>query len=311
MFKNTLDNKRYYTLNCFYRNKFKSKVFKVPLDAHYSCPNRINGNGCIFCSDHSKANIIDSNSSLLEQFNKNVELLLKKWPNSLYIPYFQAGTNTYDNVENLKEMYEQFLELPGVVGISIATRPDCLSNEVIDYLEELNKKTFLTIELGLQTSNDNTLKFINRGHDTDCFIKAVQKLRSKNIFVVAHIINGLPYETEEDMLNTVKLLNELNVNGIKIHMLYVSKNTELAKIYEKNKFPILRKEEYIDIVIKQLELLDENIVIERITGDPIKDELIAPDWLLKKFCVLNDIDKEMVRRDTYQGVKANKNVDNK
>jgi len=301
MFKYSLDNKRYHTLNYFYRTKFNSKVFKVPIDAHMSCPNKINGNGCIYCSDYSKANIINSNESVEEQFENNIKVLEKKWPNSLYIPYFQAGTNTYAPLDTLKELFEKLLDYPKVVGLAIATRPDSLSDEVIDYLSELNKKTFLTIELGLQSSNNNTLKYIKRGHDVECFVSAVKKLQEKGIFVVAHIINGLPYETLEDMLNTIKLLNDLKVNGVKIHMLFISKNTELATIYQKEKFPILTKEEYINIVIRQLELLSENIVIERITGDPIKEELITPEWLLKKFCVLNDIDKEMLKRNTYQG----------
>jgi len=301
MFKYTLDNKRYHTLNYFYRAKFNNKVFKVPLDAHMNCPNKINGNGCIYCSDNSKSNIINSSDNIQEQFINNIKILENKWPNIFYIPYFQAGTNTFGPLNELKQLYESLLNYDKVVGLAIATRPDSLSDELIEYLGELNKKTFLTIELGLQSSNENTLNFIKRGHDVKCFIDAVVKLHKKGIFVVAHIINGLPYETEKDMLNTVKLLNDINIDGIKIHMLYISKNTELATIYEKEKFHILSKDEYIDIVIKQLELLDEKIVIERITGDPIKEELITPDWLLKKFCVLNDIDKEMVKRNSYQG----------
>ncbi len=306
MFKYTLDNKRYHTLNYFYRTKFKSKVFKVPLDAHMSCPNKKDGHGCIFCRNGSGANITDNTLSIKEQFLKNIEILEHKWPNSLYIPYFQSGTNTYAPLDKLKPLFEELLTYPKVVGLAIATRPDTISDEVLEYLKELNKKTFLTIELGLQSSNDNTLKFIKRGHDTKCFIDMVKKLKDNHIFTVAHIINGLPYETREDMLNTVKLLNDLKIDGIKIHMLYISKGTELAQIYEKEPFSMLTKEEYIDIVVKELELLDEKIVIERITGDPIKDELITPSWLLKKFCVLNDIDKEMVKRNTYQGIKVNK-----
>ena len=303
MFKYTLDNKRYHTLNYFYRTKFNNKVFKVPIDAHMSCPNKLNGTGCIYCSDYSKSNIINSNESIQEQFLNNIKVLENKWPNSYYIPYFQAGSNTFAPLEELKELYESLLNYDKVVGIAIATRPDCLSDEIIDYLALLNKKTFLTIELGLQSSNNKTLEFIKRGHNVECFTNAVKKLQQKGIFVVAHIINGLPYETEEDMLNTIKYLNDLNIDGIKIHMLYINKNTELANIYKKNTFHILEKEEYIDIVIKQLEILNENVVIERITGDPIKEELITPTWLLKKFCVLNDIDKEMVKRNTYQGKK--------
>ena len=300
MFKNTLDNKRYYTLNYFFRQKFKQKVIKIPLDVNSSCPNQLNG-GCIFCSNRSTSNISDATLDIVKQFNKGKEILEKKWPNSLYIAYFQSGTNTYGSVKTIKKFVDKLLVINNVVGISIATRPDALSDEWLKYLRELNKKTFLTIELGLQSSNEKTLEFINRGHNVKCFTEAVKKLQSAKIFTVAHIINGLPYESREDMLNTVKYLNNLGIDGIKIHMLYVTKDTKLANIYENEKFPILKKEEYIDIVCEQLRLLNENIVIERITGDPIESELITPGWLVKKFCVLNDIDKEMVKRDTYQG----------
>lgn len=300
MFKNTIDNKRYYTLNCFFRKKFNNKVFKVPIDINSTCPN-ISTGGCIYCSNKSKANITNSNLDIITQFNINKNLLEKKWPNSLYIAYFQSGTNTYRSVNEVKNIVDKLLVINKVVGISIATRPDTLSNDWLDYLEELNKKTFLTIELGLQSSNDKTLEFINRGHDVKTFSNAIKKLKEKNIFTVAHIINGLPYETKEDMLNTIKYLNKLNIDGIKIHMLYISKKTKIAEIYKNEKFPILTKDEYIDIVCDQLRLLNENIVIERITGDPIKEELIKPIWLLKKFVVLNDIDKEMKKRNIYQG----------
>lgn len=300
MFKNSLDNKRYHTLNYFYRQKFNSKVFKIPLNANFSCPNKSAG-GCIFCKDNSTVNFINSNDTLINQFKEAEEVLLKKWPNSKYIVYFQAGTNTYTSIKNLKNILNNFITLPKVVGISIATRPDAIDDECLNYLCELNKKTFLTIELGLQTSNDTTLKLINRGHNMNDFIKCLKRLQEKNIFTVAHIINGLPNDTKEDMLNTVKLLNQLKIDGIKIHMLYILKETKIADLYLKNSFHVLEKEEYINIVCDQLELLNEDIVIERITGDPIKEDLIAPTWLLKKFCVLNDIDKEMLHRNSFQG----------
>ena len=229
--------------------------------------------------------------------------MLKKWPDSYYIPYLQANTNTYESVDKLKEIYEPLLKLENIVGLAIATRPDCISDEVLDYLTNINKRTFLMVELGLQSSNDNTLKFINRGHDVKCFDDMVKKLKDRNIFVVAHIINGLPYETKENMINTVKHVNSLNIDAIKIHMLHVVKNTALEKIYEKESFHILTKEEYIDIVCDQLEYLNEKIVIERITGDPIIENLITPTWLTKKFVLLNDIDKEMKKRNIYQGDK--------
>ena len=302
MFLYSLDNKRYHTLNYFFRKKFGSKVFKVALNAGLSCPNYKNG-GCIYCSHGSGNNYQDMD--LVEQFNLVKIPLERKWPNSKYIAYFQANTNTYAPLELLKEKYEQVLNIPNVYGLDIATRSDALSEEVLDYLTELNKRTFLIVELGLQSMHEDTLKFIRRGHDLKNFEDAVKKLKERNIFVVVHIINGLPYETKEMMIETVKYLNTLGIDGIKIHMLYISKDTPLALIYKERPFSLFTKEEYIDIVCEQLEYLDPKIVIMRITGDPIKEELIAPTWLVKKFCVLNDIDKEMKKRDIYQGDKVN------
>ena len=303
MFKYTLDNKRYHTLNYFYRNKFNSKVFKVSLNANFSCPNLKNGTGCIFCNNGSGNNY--KYLDLIEQFNLVKIPLEKKWPNSKYIAYFQANSNTYAPINVLKEKYESVLNIPNVIGLAIATRSDCLSQEILDYLSELNKRTFLTVEIGLQSMHDDTLKLINRGHDLKNFEDAIKKLKERNIFTVVHIINGLPNETKEMMVDTVKYLNSLNIDGIKIHMLYITKNTKLSEMYHEKHFHILTKEEYIDIVCEQLEHLDEKVVVERITGDPIKEELITPSWLLKKFCVLNDIDKEMKKRDIVQGDKIN------
>ena len=304
-FPYTIDNKRYHTLTYFYQHKFGCKIAKVSLNANFSCPN-IDGTksygGCIFCSKSGSGDFAgDVNDSLMMQFIKGKKLMQNKWPNAKFIAYFQARTNTYADVETLKEKYETILKLDNVVGLSIATRPDAISPECLKYLTELNKKTFLIVELGLQSSNNNTLNFINRGHNSEVFRDAVKRLHERNIFVVAHIINGLPYEAKEDMLNTIKFVNDCGIDGIKIHMLYVAKNTPLASIYEKDKFHILTKEEYIDIVCDQLRLLNKDVVIMRITGDPTIDELIAPDWLIKKFVVLNDIDKEMLKRNIYQG----------
>ena len=305
MFPYTLDNKRYHTLNYHLKNTFHHKVFKVSLNASFSCPNFKNNTGCIFCLHGSNDYDVLKNNDLVKQFNEVRDILEKKWPNSYYIGYFQANTNTYAPVSELKSKYESILALDKVIGLSIATRSDAIDNECFKYLCELNKRTYLTIELGLQSSNDNTLKFINRGHDVANFVKCVNKLKKANLRVVVHIINGLPYETKEDMLNTIKLLNDLNIDGIKIHMLSILKNTKLAEIYQKEKFHILSKEEYIDIVVDQLRLLKPEIVVHRITGDPKIEDLIAPTWLIKKFGVLNDIDKEMVKRDCHQGDRFN------
>ena len=305
MFNYSLDNKRYHTLNYHYKTLYGKKTFKVSLNGNFSCPNKINGNGCIFCSRLGSGDFAgNKEKDLITQFNEVKTIIEKKWPDSYYIGYFQANTNTYAPLSELKEKYETILNLPNVVGLNIATRSDAISSDCYDYLEELSKRTNLIVELGLQSIHEKTLKFINRGHDLKNFENAVKELQKRNIEIVVHIINGLPGETKDDMLETVKYLNNLNINGIKIHMLHIIKDTNLADYYETNKFHILTKEEYIDIVINQLELLNPKIVIHRITGDPKKEDLIEPNWLLKKFCVLNDIDKEMVRRNTYQGAKT-------
>lgn len=310
-FKYSNTNKRYYTLDYFYKQKFKSKVFKVSLNAGFSCPNidgTVGVGGCIYCSAKGSGDYAgDVNDSLVKQFYDIKKALDKKWPNSKYIGYFQAHTNTYAPLSVLKEKYETILKLDNVVGLNIATRPDAISDECLDYLEELNKKTFLTIELGLQTIHEKTTKLINRCHTLKCFDDMVKKLKMRNINVVVHIINGLPYETKEMMIDTVKHLNNLNIDGIKIHMLHILKNTKLASIYEEKPFHILTKEEYIDIVCNQIENLNPNIVINRITGDPKADDLIEPNWTIKKVSVLNDIDACLEKRNTYQGFKLDIN----
>ena len=308
MFKYSYNNKRYHTLDYYYKNKFNEKIFKISLNAGFSCPNidgTVGTGGCIYCSKTGSGEFAGNrDDDIVKQFNEIKEMMHKKWPKAKYIGYFQARTNTYAPVEKLKEVYEPILKQKNVVGLNIATRPDSITDECLNYLDDLNKRTYLTIELGLQTIKEETTKFINRCHTLECFENMVKELRKRNIDVVVHIINGLPNETKEDMLKTVKYLNKLDIQGIKIHMLSITKDTPLEKIYEKDKFKVLSKEEYIDIVIDQLELLRPEIVIHRITGDPKLDELIEPKWLVKKFCVLNDIDKEMVRRDTYQGIKC-------
>ena len=308
MFEYTLDNKRYHTLNYHFKNKFNEKVIKVSLNAGFTCPN-IDGTkgygGCIYCSKTGSGEFGGNiNDDLITQFNKVKAVMDRKWTSTKYIGYFQARSNTYAPVSILKEKYETILNIDNVIGLFIATRPDCITDECLDYLEDLNKKTYLTIELGLQTIHEKTSKLINRGHTLNEFETMVKKLREKNIDIVVHIINGLPYETEEMMLETVKYLNKLDIQGIKIHMLNIIKDTPLENMYIKENFHILTKEEYIDIVIKQLELLRGEIVIHRITADPEPENLIEPKWLLKKVSLLNDIDKEMKKRNTYQGINT-------
>jgi len=300
----SLDNKRYHTLNYEYKKKYGKKVFKVALNAGFSCPNKKDGYGCIFCSPLGSGDFAGKvEDDLITQFEMGKKMMEAKWQDAYYIGYFQANTNTYANVEVLKKKFEPILKLPNVIGLSIATRSDCISDTCLEYLIDLNKRTNLTIELGLQSMHDKTLKLIHRGHDLNNFDTCVKKLIENKIKVVVHIINGLPKETKEMMIDTVKYVNSLHVDGIKIHMLHIIKNTKLEELYVKEPFPLLTKNEYIDIVVSQLEYLDPKIVIHRLTGDPKKEDLVAPDWVLKKFVVLNDIDKEMVRRNTYQGKK--------
>lgn len=303
-------NKRYHTLDYFYKQKFGGKVCKVSLNAGFTCPN-IDGSlgrgGCIYCSFSGSGDYAGNpKDHLVKQFYEVKKIMQRKWPNSKYIGYFQAHSNTYAPVAILKEKYESILNLEEVIGLSIATRCDCIENDCLDYLEKLAKKTYVTVELGLQTIHEKTSSFINRCHTTKQVKEMVYKLKERNVNVVLHIINGLPYETKEMMIETAKYVNTLPIDGVKIHMLHVLKHTKLGNLYQEKPFPILTKEEYIDIVCTQLEYLKPEIVIHRITGDPVIEDLIEPKWLIQKRQILNDIDKEMKRRDIYQGNQVEK-----
>ncbi|MBN2696977.1 MAG: TIGR01212 family radical SAM protein, partial [Bacilli bacterium] len=246
----------------------------------------------------------DVSMTLEEQYIEIKAMMTKKWSSGKTIVYFQANTNTYAPVDKLRQIYDAALNLdPNIVGISIATRPDCLKDDVLKYLFELNKKTFLTVELGLQTIHPETAKLINRQHDLETFDQAVSRLRKGNIHVVAHIINGLPHETKDMMLETVAHLNKLDIQGLKIHMLYITRDTAIAKYLEKTNFKLLTLGEYVEIVADQIELLRPDIILYRLTGDAPKEDLIAPMWSLRKFVVTNEIDKLLRRRKTYQGVR--------
>ncbi|WP_127837267.1 TIGR01212 family radical SAM protein [Clostridium prolinivorans] len=298
--------KRYYSLNYFLREKFGEKVFKISLDAGFSCPNRdgtISKGGCIFCSERGSGDFAGSrNFSISSQFEDIKKMMSKKWKKGKYIAYFQAYTNTYAPVNVLREKYEEAIKEDGVVALAIATRPDCLSDEVLNLLEELNNKVYVWVELGLQTINDNTAKIINRGYTLDTFEKALCKLNKKNIDVVVHTIFGLPKETHEDMLNTIKYISTKSIKGIKFHLLHLMKGTPLVKLYENGELNFLEEEEYIDLVTKSIAMLPENMVIHRLTGDSPRELLIGPMWSLKKWEILNAIDRELVRKDLYQGL---------
>ncbi len=301
--------KRYNTVNQFYRRKFNSKVYKISLNGDFTCPNRdgtISYKGCIFCSEKGSGDFAGNKQhSLNEQFIEIQNIMKNKWKEAKYIAYFQANTNTYGSLDKLKNLFEAALKLDkDIVGLSIATRPDCLSEEIIEYLSDLNQRTYLTVELGLQSIHEKSLKFINRGHDLKCFIDACELLRKRNINVVVHIINGLPNESKEEMLETARFLNKMDIQGVKIHMLFIQKNTELAHYYKNNPYRILTLEEYVNITTDQIEILDESIIIHRVTGDAPRDELIEPLWSLKKLVVANEIDKLMRSRNSFQGSKG-------
>lgn len=299
---------RYYTLDYYYKQKYNSKVFKVALNGNFTCPNRdgrISKDGCIFCSASGSGDFAgDKNKPLKIQFEEIKEILHKKWKDAKYIVYFQANTNTYAPISKLKTLFNEAITLDqNIVGINIATRPDCISNETLDYLSELNKKIPVVIELGLQTIHEPTAKLINRGYELNVFVDAVKKLKDNNIEVVVHIINGLPHETKDMMLQTVKFLNDLEIDGIKIHSLFILKDTKLAKMYFNNEFTVQSLEDYVDVVTEQLALINENTVIHRINGDAPRDLLIEPQWSIKKLVVMNEIDKVMKQKNYYQGIK--------
>lgn len=304
------DNKRYHTWNYHLRHQFHSKVFKVSLNAGFTCPN-IDGSkgvgGCTYCSDAGSGDFAGNpQQSLAVQFDTIKEKLHQKWPQAKYIAYFQAHTNTYAPLAVLKQCYEQVLQFDNVVGLSIATRADCITEEIADYLAQLSQKTYLIVELGLQSYFDKTGERINRCHTYADFLQGYERLRQRNILVCVHIINGLPGETPEMMLETVRQLSQLEIHCIKIHLLHVLKHTKIAKQLQQKQFDLLTLEEYVKIVCDQLELLPPEVIIQRITGDADKEKLIGPLWSLKKFVVMNEIDKELVRRNSFQGIHYQK-----
>ena len=308
-FKYSDTNKRYYTYDYYLRRTFGGKCAKIPLDAGFTCPNidgRCGHGGCIYCSDRGSGDFAASAAlTIAEQFRITREKLGSKWSTERCIPYFQAHTNTYAPLEILKEKYEEALSQSGVVGLSIATRSDCLPDDVVEYLKKIAERTVLTVELGLQSVHDETAKLINRGHTFAEFLEGYEKLRNASdmINICVHIILGLPGEDEEMMLETVRRVAELRPHQVKLHLLHVIKGTPLAKMYERGDYVPLEKEEYVDLVCKSLELLPPETVIGRLTGDGMAEELLAPLWSIKKVSVINDIDKELFARNTWQGSK--------
>ncbi|MGZ9849406.1 MULTISPECIES: TIGR01212 family radical SAM protein [Staphylococcaceae] len=304
-FKYAFDEKRYHTWNYHLRNKFGKKIFKVALEGGFDCPNRdgtVAFGGCTFCSAAGSGDFAgDRVDPIPVQFEKIKNKMHEKWQDGEYIAYFQAFTNTHAPLEVLKEKYEAALAIPGVVGLSIATRPDCLPDDVVEYLAELNERTYLWVELGLQTVHEKTSNIINRAHDMQCYYDGVAKLRKHNINICTHIINGLPLEDYDMMMETARVVSQMDVQGIKIHLLHLLKGTPMVKQYEKGMLEFMDQETYVKLVADQLEILPEEMIIHRITGDGPIDLMIGPMWSVNKWEVLNGIDDELKKRDSYQG----------
>ena len=300
-------NKRYHSWNFALRQEFGEKIFKVPIDAGFDCPNRdgtVAKGGCTFCSVSGSGDmIVAPEAPLPEQFEKEIAMMHKKWPQvDKYIVYFQNFTNTHAPVAVIRERFEQVLTLPGVVGISIGTRPDCLPADVVDYLAELNQRFYVWVELGLQTTFETTSNAINRAHDYQTYLDGVASLRKHNIRVCTHLINGLPGETIEMMQENVRrTIQDSDIQGIKLHLLHLMRNTRMLRDYHEGRLQLMRRDTYVSLICDQLEMIPPEIIIHRLTGDAPFETIIGPMWSLKKWEVLNEIDQEMLRRNSYQG----------
>ncbi|MBS2970127.1 TIGR01212 family radical SAM protein [Metabacillus sp. KIGAM252] len=299
------DKKRYHTWNYHLKDFFGHKVFKVALDGGFDCPNRdgtVAYGGCTFCSAAGSGDFAGSRADdLTTQFHEGKAKMHQKWKDGKYMAYFQAYTNTHAPLEELKEKFETVLGFEDVVGLSIATRPDCLPDDVVEYLAELNKRTYLWVELGLQTVHERTALLINRAHDYPSYVEGVNKLRKHGIRVCTHIIDGLPLEDRDMMMHTAREVAKLDVQGIKIHLLHLLKGTPMVKQYEKGMLEFLSFEDYVQLVCDQLEVIPPEMIVHRITGDGPIDLMIGPMWSVNKWSVINAIDAEMERRGSFQG----------
>lgn len=305
MFSDT--NKRYHTFSYYLKKKYNNKIAKLSLDAGFTCPNRDGSKsvgGCSFCSEHGSGEYAGSRiKTIKEQMDDQIVVQTNKWPDAKFIAYFQAYTNTYCDLDTLKEKIEPVFENKDVVALSLGTRPDCLEDDKLEYLNSLTSKMDVWVELGLQTIHSDTF---NRAYEFEVFKDTLKRIENTNVKVCVHLINGLPGETKEMMVESAKTVSSLGVDAIKIHNLFITKNTAWEKEYAKGTIPMITKEEYIDIVVEQLRWIKPEIVLQRLTGDPDKETLIAPLWPIKKTIVLNDIDKKMVELNCYQGDKLEK-----
>lgn len=299
------DDKPYHSLDYEMKHRYGEKVYRLTLNGSMTCPNRdgtLGARGCIFCSAGGSGDFAAPASlSITEQMEQQKTLLQQKRPVHRFIAYFQAYTNTYAPVSYLEQIFTEAIRFPGVAALSIATRPDCLPDEVLQLLDRLNQKIPVWVELGLQTIHDRTAEFIRRGYSLSCFEEAVSRLRSCGIEVITHTILGLPGESDKDMLDTIRYLNQMDIQGVKLQLLHILKGTDLASYYYETGFPVMTLEEYVDLIIRCLELLAPDTVIHRLTGDGPGDLLIAPAWSAGKRTVLNRIHTELKARNTWQG----------
>jgi len=301
----TWDGKRYYSFDSYLKQTFGEKIYKISLNGGFTCPNRdgtLGTRGCIFCSEGGSGDFApDAVLPIGEQIEAGIRMIRQKTDAAKYIAYFQAFTNTYAPYEKLHSLFYEAILREKIVGLAIGTRPDCLPQDVLKLLDELNQIKPVFVELGLQTIHEKTAQFIRRGYPLSCFEQSVKALHDLGINVVVHLILGLPGETEEMMLQSVRYLNQLPVNGVKLSLLHVLKHTDLGALYEKHPFPVYELDDYVDFVIRCIEELREDIIIHRLTGDGPRDLLIAPLWTLNKRKVLNEISRRMKETDSRQG----------
>ena len=294
-------NELYYSFNTFLKRKFNNqKVRKIPINAGFSCPNKdgkLSDKGCIFCDRFGSGPVKTYNLSIFEQ----IEQFIKDHPGVKYIAYYQAHTNTYAPVEELRRKFEIAFSFEDIVGIFIGTRPDSIEDEVYPFFEELGNRTYLSVELGLQSIHLKSLDFLNRNHSYKQFLDTFQKLKQMNVDVVVHLIVGIPGETKQDMLETVMEMNRLKPAGIKFHLMHVLRETPLYDLFKRERFELLQKEEYVNLIVYLLERLDPSIVIHRLTGERDKELFYAPEWALNKVDVINSIKFKMKELNTFQG----------
>ena len=306
MFNNT--DKRYNQFSAYLKNRFGAKVYKITIDAGFSCPNRdgtISKGGCIFCDDSGSFSQAHSNLLSIEnQVEEGIKTLSARFKAQKFMSYFQAYTNTYRPVNELEKIYKASLNHPDIVGISIGTRPDCVDDEKLNLISDISKDYYTWLEYGLQSTHDKTLLKINRGHNYDCFLRAYEKTKEKGINVCVHVIFGL-WETRDEILQTAQRLADLKIDGIKIHMLCALQGTKLAKMYENKEIDFMSEDEYVSLCCDFLEILPPETTIHRLAGNGFRKTLIAPRWLGAKLDCLNKIDKEFLKRNTFQGAKFN------